>query len=232
MELPDAPVVARMQSLIQQWEKGSDHKAVFLSCYMMMTSNTLAAIKQQEFNDPEWVGRLLHRFADYYFAALDAYELSPASAPAVWQLAHNAAHDTTTSALQKLLLGVNAHINYDLVFALVDLLGPEWAALSDHQRSTRYADHCHVNAVIGRTIDAVQDQVLEPAMPVMDLFDRLLGPFDELLISHLITQWRETVWRNATRLLELGKADEQAELTNRIEEEAVKIGEFIRTQGL
>ncbi len=34
---------------------------------------------------------------------------------------------------------------------------------------SHYTDHCHVNDVIGGTIDAVQDQVIEPAMPVMDI---------------------------------------------------------------
>ena len=199
-----------MHARIQAWQQAGDDKALFLSCYAMMTSNILGVINQQEFNDSAWVNQLLHRFADYYFVALAAYESGPATAPRVWQLAHNAAADGSVPAISKLLLGVNAHINYDLVLSLVDLLRPEWESLSDSRRAERYADHCRVNDVIGGTIDAVQDEVLEPAMPIMDLVDKLLGPVDEFLVSHLITHWRETVWHNAGRLLAVTDSQQQA----------------------
>ena len=193
----------------------------------MMTRNMLSAIGQREFRDALWVDRLLRRFADYYFVALDAYELEPASAPAVWQLAHNTTRNPSAPPLQQLLLGVNAHINYDLVLTLVDLLAPEWEALSDGQRADRYADHCHVNDIIGRTIDAVQAQVLEPATPLLDIVDKIMGPLDEWLISRLIGSWRETVWQNATRLLETQEPSEQARLIHQVEEDTLKIGRII-----
>jgi len=214
-----------MQSLITHWEEVSDQRAIFLTCYCMMTRNMLLAIDGHEFINPSWVDKLLHRFADYYFNALNAYEQDPVSAPAVWQQAHNMAPDPHALALNKLLLGVNAHINYDLVFALVDLLRPEWASLTDNQRAERYADHCHVNDIIGRTIDSVQDQVLEPAMPLMEMIDNLFGPFDEMLISRLIGSWRETVWQNATHLLETQDPIEQDHLTHEVEEATLRVGE-------
>ena len=34
----------------------------------------LVALEQGSFEDVEWVDRLLHRFADYYFDALSCYE--------------------------------------------------------------------------------------------------------------------------------------------------------------
>jgi len=187
----------------------------------------LVAIERQEFNDPTWVNRLLQRFANYYFVALDAYQLSPTSSPRVWQLAHNSAKNPQVTSLQNLLLGVNAHINYDLVFTLVDLLQPEWTGLSPSQRSSRYADHCQVNTVIGRTIDAAQDQVLEPGMPLMNWIDTLLGPLDEFLISRLITRWRESVCQNATCLLDTQEAGNQARLIGEIEAEALQTGKII-----
>src|SRR3990172_5753589 len=227
MAPPTAPVVARMQSLVSEWEKHADRKAIFLRCYMVMTTNMLAAIKQQDFNDSAWVNRLLHRFADYYFVALKTYEQTPASAPAVWQLAYNTTKNPQVNSLQHLLLGVNAHINYDLVLTLVDLLKSKWVGLSASQRSRRYEDYCQVNDVIGRTVDTVQDEILEPGMPLMDLIDRLLGPIDEFMISQLITHWRESVWQNAAHLLEIDNAREQARLIGQIEAQALKMGKMI-----
>ncbi len=225
----DAPVVNRMRQLAERWQTQADQRFIFLRCYAMMTSNMLGAIERQEFADCAWVNRLLHRFADYYFVALDDFERDPDQAPQVWLLAHGATRDPKAWALQQLLLGVNAHINYDLVLTLVDLLEPEWAADSPRQRELRYLDHCRVNEVIGSTIDAVQDEVLEPAMPVLAVVDQLLGRADERLISRLITHWRESVWQNAVRLL--GEADRQRkrEILHSVEREAMRRGELIRT---
>jgi len=219
---PEPPVIERMQALIARWEEQADPRSVFLSCYLLMTRNMLSAIDRGEFTDPAWADRLLHRFADYYFVALDAYEQQPALAPTVWQLAFDATRDTDLLALQKLLLGVNAHINYDLVLTLAEILKPEWAQLSEDQRGQRYADHCHVNDVIAGTIDAVQDQVLEPAMPVLDIVDRLLGPMDERMVSRTITQWRDKVWQHAMLLLDTSEPDEQARLIRQVEVEALR----------
>ena len=216
-----------MQTQTEQWQETADDKALFLRCYQMMTSNVLIAVDHHEFNDPLWVSTLLNRFADYYFVALRAYEDDPASAPTVWQVAHNAARDPNISAMQKLLLGVNAHINYDLVLTLVDMLEREWESHTEEERNGRYADHCHINDIIGETIDAVQDEVLEPAMPIMDVIDKLLGPLDERIIVHLISQWREKVWHNATRLLEIRDPQEQIQFIKQIEKEALQTGKLI-----
>jgi hypothetical protein len=216
-----------MKSLIRQWEQESHQQAIFLNCYQMMTSNVLDAIEQEEFQDGAWVREFLHRFAEYYFEALAAYERDPASAPRVWQLAHSTAHDPRSLPIENLLLGVNAHINYDLVLTLVDQLRAEWSELSDEKRAIRYADHCYVNKVLARTVDSVQDEVLEPAMPGMALIDTLLGPLDELLISRLITEWRETVWQYAVRLLEAESADEEVALLREVEEKTLKLGNLI-----
>jgi hypothetical protein len=213
--------------MIKQWEEEGNGRAIFLGCYEMMTGNVLAAIESGEFQDGEWVRELLHRFAGYYFVALEAYERDPATAPRVWQLTHSTALDPRSLAIENLLLGVNAHINFDLVLALVDLLRPEWHQLTPKERATRYADHCQINEVLARTVDIVQDQVLEPAMPIMALVDTLLGPVDELLISRLIAQWRETVWRNAMRLLETDDPDEQAAVVEEVEEDTLKLGRLI-----
>jgi hypothetical protein len=221
-------VLEQMRVLVVQWQDAGDDKALFLDCYRMMTGNVQSAIQAKTFNDSDWVGRLLSHFADYYFEALQEYQLSPDSAPQSWQLAHNAAADPDVTALQKLLLGVNAHINYDLVLTLVDLLADEWDQHSPAQRQDRYADHCQINQIIGQTIDVVQDQVLEPAMPLMALVDSLLGPVDEFLISNLISQWRELVWVNASSLLEMGDADQRAIRIAEIEQDVLHIGRMIR----
>ncbi len=219
-----------MQRCINRWDACNDGKALFLRCYQMMTGNVLVAVEQREFNDPEWVRRLLNRFADYYFVSLDVYEDNPAGAPAVWQLAHSAANTHDLSAVQKLLAGVNAHINYDLAFTLVDVLRPEWASLGEQQRASRYEDHCRINDVIAHTINDVQDQIIEPAMPVMKLVDDLMGGADELMISQLIAGWRDNVWQHAVRMLATDDPQQLTVLAKQVEAGALETGRLICTR--
>ena len=143
----------------------------------------LDAVDAGEFTDATWVSHLLHHFAGYYFDALDTYEAGEEDTPAVWRCAHDAAQRSNTPAISLLLLGVNAHINYDLVLAVADLLEPEWSSLSDEGRRARYEDYCRVNDIIGRTTNSVQDGILEKREPILALVDTLFGPVDEWLVS-------------------------------------------------
>lgn len=218
------PLLARMDALTEQWAEASDARVFFLRCYTLMTRRTLAAIARGDFEDPVWVEALLHRFADYYFVALDAYDRESASAPAVWQLAHDTCYCPGVLPVQHLLLGVNAHINYDLVLALVDQLAPEWPTLSAADRARRRADHDRINDVIRATVDIVQDEVVEPAMPSLAFIDRLLGSLDEALAARLLAVWRAAVWDRAIRLLDAADEASHHRLLGEVEQRSLRIG--------
>jgi hypothetical protein len=227
---PDVLVVERMQSLVKQWEEAADPRMFFLRCYMLTTLNIIAAVRTGQFMDCDWVNRLMRRFTEYYFVALEAYEQDPGAAPRVWRLAHDAAANPNVLPIQKLLLGMSAHINYDLVLSLNDLLAADWAGLSDGEREERYEDHCQINQVIRGTIDAVQDQVLDPAMPIMGLVDRLLGRLDESMMARTIATWREVTWRHAVQLFEVADPEERARLIGDVEARALRHAAAINLQ--
>lgn len=221
-DLPGSTIVSRMEDQIARWVETEDQRSIFLRCYLMMTLNMNSALLRGEFHDTGWVAGLLQRFAEYYFIALEDYERNPDSAPKVWQITHHFSRSPRGWALQKLLLGVNAHINYDLVLTVTEVLKPEWDQLSIDEQHDRYADFTFVNDIISRTVDAVQDNVIEPEMPVMDLIDRLLGGEDERLISRMLSGWREKVWKNALSLLQAKTTEEQMFLVRRVEADSLK----------
>ena len=217
-------VPQRMTTLIDQWDAAHDRRAIFLGCYRLMTNNMLDAIEAGRFHDGVWVSQLLERFANYYFAALDRFEQDEPNTPPVWKLAFDATRDEEVMTLQHLLLGVNAHINFDLIFSIYDLLQAEWAEATPEQRAQRHADHEMVNRIIGETTDAVQDQVVEQFSPWVEIVDKMLGPVDEWLTSHLISHWREEVWDTAVRYLEAADEETRAELRQQVEHTALERG--------
>jgi hypothetical protein len=220
-----------MLSQAEQWQQSADRRAIFLNCYSLMTDNMLEAINSGEFNDPEWVYSLLEHFAEYYFKALEAYEQHLLEAPPIWKLTFEADNQPDTLVPQNLMLGINAHINYDLTLALVDMLSPDWAQLSSDERQGRYDDHTHVNQVIARTIDAVQDSVVEPASPAMNLVDVLMGPMDEWAAARMISEWRDTVWEQAMRLIDVADETELQQLHQQFESEALQRARLILRLG-
>lgn len=205
----------------------SDGRASFLYCYTLMSENMLRAVKAGAFHDNDWMEHFIDHFAGYYFLALDRYEQDKNSAPRVWALAHDTALHGSCSVLQKMLLGINAHINYDLVLTVNDLLRDEWTGHSETLRTRRYEDFCTVNEVIENTIDSVQDLVLDQENPTYELVDLSLGNLDEWLISRLIRTWRDEVWEQATNLIQIKTGPEREAFRTGLEVRTLERGEAI-----
>jgi hypothetical protein len=221
------PVLLRMSTWINRWEAAADRRAIFLSCYSVMTRNMLESMESGIFQDSVWVYRLLEDFAEYYFRALESYENSHESLPPVWQITFNAARVPRVIPIQNLILGVNAHINYDLVLTLVDMLENEWDALSASQRSDRFKDHCAVNQIIAQSIDEVQDEVLGLYSPSMNLIDQVFGRLDEWMISSMITRWREQVWQQAVRCIEASSPADKNYFIQQVENASLQKAQWI-----
>jgi len=190
-----------MAGQLADWDESHDGRAVFLGCYLRMTEAVVAAVDDGRFRDDEWVTELLDRFADHYFDSIDGGAESH-RIPEPWVLAHAAAVGADAHPLQLLLAGVNAHINYDLVLTLFEVLQGEWIDHDDAQRTSRRADYEIINDIIAETADLVQDSVLAPRAPWLALADRALGRWDERAAVRLLSGWRTQVWRHASELLD------------------------------
>lgn len=207
-------IVQKMDLLAKEWENRHDKRGIFLRCYCMMTQNMVIALEEGRFVDKAWVGHMLHRFAEYYFDALACFDCGE-EVPNAWKYVHHAAEQEDLHVLQHLFLGVNAHINYDLVLTLHEILKPEWASLSEQEKDNRFQDHLLVNVIIEETIDKVQDEVVEKHAPGMDLIDKLMGRLDEKMIAGLVRRWRKSVWKHTLVLLE---SEDDSQVNDHIQE--------------
>jgi hypothetical protein len=221
-------VLHQMIQRAEAWEKTGDQRCIFLRCYSMMSTNMATAITEGHFHDPKWISTLMLRFAEYYFEALDNYERHSAKTSPAWQQVLDATAHSHLHVLQCLLLGVNAHINYDLPLSLYDCLRDEWPTLDPNQQQLRQEDHEKVNQVIASTIDAVQDTVIEPHAPVMAILDRVMGRMDEWLLSQLISSWRNEVWSVATSLLDAADPSEWEGIRQQQEQRVLERGESLK----
>lgn len=219
----------RMESLAAAWYATGDRRALFADTYARMTRAMQTAVEARQFADNEWVQRLLDRFADYYFDAVDAHAGPPGSGvvcPRVWREAFDACARPDVNELQAILLGINAHINHDLALALADVLD-DWPNLDQRTRAVRLADHQHVNTIIEGTVDEVQAEVLARVAPAIGLLDSMLGRMDEWLFARLAAQYRECVWKDTERLLAAPTPEERLVLVADLDRQARRLGRLI-----
>jgi Family of unknown function (DUF5995) len=151
-----------------------------------------AELERGGFADGDWVERWDVVFADLYLDALAA-ALAGRKPARPWDIAFGA--PANLPALRHVLLGMNAHINYDLPQALV-------AVITDEQfddpvlLARRQADHRAIDDVLASRVAAEDDELTAISGPG-SLLDRLLRPFNRLGTQRFLREAREKVWANA-----------------------------------
>jgi uncharacterized protein DUF5995 len=189
-----AAVVARMQQRNDNLPPGLSHRAFFLQTYWRTTQAVGKAIDDARFEDPQWVERWDVVFADLYLAAHDAdVEHRAADVPRPWRLAFDAPADLP--ALRHVLLGINAHVNYDLPQAMLAVISDD-DFLDPVLIERRRRDHERIDAVLASRVSA-EDQALGARR---SLLDRALTPLNRLSSRRFLREARQKVWHNVGEL--------------------------------
>jgi hypothetical protein len=171
-----------------------DRRAIFASVYTLTTLRMAESIDAGDYQDTAWMQDYQTEFANHYRQALHDRETGNSSqVPQPWTMAFDAAATGNTLIIQDVLLGMNAHINFDLAFAVENVgISPG--------TSTKYADHTAVNAVLGE----IGDEIIEAMCGVYGssyaALDAALGPADELLLAAGMGAARQNAWNNAVAL--------------------------------
>jgi Family of unknown function (DUF5995) len=104
------------------------------------------------FRDTAWVERWDVAFADLYLDALEAAEAGRRP-PEPWAVAFGAGEHDRFPPLRHVLLGMNAHINYDLAQSLLAVISEE--EFDDPELlASRAADHEHIDSVLVNRVGA------------------------------------------------------------------------------
>ena len=178
----------------------AEHLRFFLDTYQRTTRAVGKAVDAGQFEDPDWVQRWDVAFAELYLAALDA-----PVAPRPWRLAFSAPPELPP--LRHVLLGINAHVNYDLPQALLAVISD--AEFSDASlMAARQRDHERIDAVLAARVGA--EDVELSASGKKTLLDRVLTPLNRLGSKRFLRESRQKVWHNTVELHQARVAGETA----------------------
>ena len=244
-------VVAQMQQRLDDLPDELAHRRIFLGTYLRTTRAVGEAIKQARFEDPGWVEQWDVKFADLYLQAHDADLAGPAAVPArkmvgkdwvgrsevgtgeetrsssvarPWRLAFDAPADLP--GLRHVLLGINAHVNYDLPQALLAVISDD--DFTDRLlMARRRRDHERIDGVLAERVRAEDDELA--ASGPRNLLDQVLTPLNRLSSQRFLRESRQKVWHNT---IELQKARVQGTYGQRLAElellSAAKIADLLR----
>ena len=184
-------VIDEMTARWRRLHRAGDWRAIFAKTYLTTTEQILAATRRPGvFANPAWIVEIDCRFAQRYFDAFDRFE-GGGRCPLPWHAAFDAAVRKQTFILQDVLLGMNAHINFDLPHTLDETiprgLGP------DGMEAYRL-DNAALNRVLAESVSVVQVTLADHYDAVLHLLSAGLGRRDEGFASRLIETWRARAW--------------------------------------
>jgi hypothetical protein len=188
-------LIARMAALLEPLESAGDKRRYFHATYQRTTIAVAEELKRGGFGDPGWVEEWDVAFAGLYLDALEA-DLAGRRPSRPWAVAFGA--PAGLPPLRHVLLGMNAHINYDLPQAIV-------AVISDEQFddpaliARRESDHQAIDGVLASRVAAEEEELASLSGPA-PLLDRVLAPLNRLGTQRFLREARQKVWANATAL--------------------------------
>jgi hypothetical protein len=183
-----------MEGLLAPLEARGDPARYFLATYLRTTRAVKEELDRGGFRDTAWVERWDVAFAGLYLDALEAAEAGRRP-PEPWAVAFAAGERDRFPPLRHVLLGMNAHINYDLAQSLLAVISEE--EFDDPELlASRAADHEHIDSVLVARVGA-EDSELESLSGGRSLVDRLLQPLNRLGTKRFLRESRAKVWANA-----------------------------------
>jgi hypothetical protein len=225
----------------------NDGRAIFLRAYFVMTTQVNAAVHGTSdfkatgplFFEPECVDRLAGRFAALYFESLERSRTGQEPICPAWGMAMTQAGKPRASILQNLLLGINAHINFDLSLGIHDLVRKDLQRLRQEvkdpaERERQSAellarwkfDHDQMNNVLVRCNPKIQEVLGREFGGAMGTLSRMFGLFDELITITGLRYYRDRVWQNVLGLL-AARPEELEKVKLRLRWESQQVAEFI-----
>lgn len=154
-----ADVKDRLNAMLTTLGDRGDHRATFPAVYLATTNKAekvLAAIRDPanpDHNkyknlDPKLVENIVMEFGKMYFDAFDNYEKGNVKAvPPAWKAAFDEAKTETTSVMEDMLLGINAHIGNDLGMILAKTM-PDGKTLYDPKDPKQVATFNAFNQIL------------------------------------------------------------------------------------
>ncbi|HLU66674.1 MAG TPA: DUF5995 family protein [Kofleriaceae bacterium] len=192
--------------------RAGDPRAAFAEIYGVITREVAAELASPTcgFLEPDTEREVMAVFCARYFDTLVwSLEGRPQDCQA-WQVAYQAAARRSTIPFQDVVLGLQAHINYDLAIGIARVLAAR-GARGDQQALARFKhDHDHLNVILrGSMGECFERLCTRHGCRFSGVLWQRPQPVTARLVLSVLTSWRERVWTDVLRLLEADREEER-----------------------
>lgn len=192
------PVIDRMNAIASGLPE-TDGVARFNALYLAVTREVAAQASAGKFEDPDALALLDVVFADLYFAAYDA-STAKKKVPRAWRPLFEARERKRIAPLQFAFAGMNAHINHDLILAIVETCRRRGIAVK--RDSAFHRDYLAVNKLLALVEDRIKHEFLTGDLRIAD---DALGRLDDVIAMWSVGRARDAAWNGAETLSHLPK---------------------------
>jgi len=178
-------VLVELDQIIHQAREAHDRLGFFAVLYRNVTIKVKEGIAAGLFEDGARMERLDVTFANRYLTALDSFKRGEPLSKC-WLVCFRLANERRPIILQHLLIGMNAHINFDLGIAAQTVApGAELESLRN--------DFNVINGILGGMIVKVRSDV-EEVSPWIKVLDRIDPSGEHKLIDFSLKKARDSSW--------------------------------------
>jgi Family of unknown function (DUF5995) len=229
--------IACMQNALRYFHKNNDYRAIFLRAYYIITLNVHAAIHQRGdyknpiFFDADWINSQAGWFSSLYFKSLTTFDRDLDSERA-WKLAHSMAEAKTSTVLQDLILGLNAHINYDLAYGTYLNLKQHGDGVEHLSLPRRKFDHDQINNLLVRSMGQIAGTLSRDYGGGIAMLRRTFHGLDIIMTGTGLKYYRERVWWSAISFLTATDDEEERLVHNKLDWESMQSAKIIADKSL
>jgi len=192
-------VLEELDKIIEQSIIDNDHIGIFAYLYRRTTAEVKQAIVDERFEDNEQMEKFDVLFANFYIDAYRKFKNGQA-APKSWEAAFASRNESLTIS-QHLMMGMNAHINFDLGIAAAQFVPGD--KIDGFKK-----DFMKVNKILKELTNEMQKR-LSRVSRLMFLLDWIGQRTDELIVNFSIVKARKQAWKLAFNLAHSDEAEKK-----------------------
>ena len=229
-----AEALGALDTVADRLLAAGDARAAFPDIYAIITRRVAESVELSErargrtradgegragafFLEPRWISRLAGRFCERYLQTLRWSLGGEAQDAGAWDTFYATCGVPGTLPLEHVLLGLSAHINFDLAIGIhatiVELGATDGATLRRYRH-----DHDAVNDLLRASIpEAFDHLMIRHGCEGAGLIFHRTYALAEWAAMHILSSWRARVWDDALALLAARTASARAVVVQRME---------------
>ena len=214
-------VAAGLAALDRQFGRTRDLRGLFVIAYAATTDTIAHWIDRGVFLDNRAMARYVVAFANEYRRALAHWVAGDrVRIPVAWQQSFDACEERSAGVFRCLMLGINAHMNRDLPYAIVK-------AEVDLNCAGCYQDYVRIDDVLRLNMPLVRRRIADTYGAELPFIQRWLGQFAAAGIDRGFRRDRQNSWAFAQMLAAAKTKRARADVDRAIEERAAAEGQRI-----